>query len=124
MEIGHDSLKQSLRRLSIRLLELRAWCDRDRRLITEAEFRADPGANWTKLRPDEPWPALGTPVEIRFDAMIPADWAGLPVHGRFRLGGRDGIGGRFRRNEQSGRGVSDAGIVGAVAGCRGRVMCS
>ena len=87
MEIGHDLLKQSLRRLSIRLLELRAWCDRDRRLIAEAEFRADSRANWTKLRSGEPWPALGNPAEIRFEASIPADWAGLPVHGRFRLGG-------------------------------------
>ena len=30
---------------------------------------------------------LGAPVEIRFDASIPEEWAGLPVHGRFRLGG-------------------------------------
>ena len=87
MEIARNLLEQSLRRLSIRLCELGAWCDRDRRLIAEAEFRAGPGATWSQLRSGEPWPALGTPVEIRFDASIPEDWAGLPVHGRFRVGG-------------------------------------
>jgi alpha-mannosidase len=87
MEIARDVLEQSLRRLSIRLLELSAWCDRERRLIAEGEFRVEPGANWSKLQSGEPWPALGAPVEIRFAISIPEDWAGLPVHGRFRLGG-------------------------------------
>jgi alpha-mannosidase len=87
VEIARDLLEQSLRRLSIRLLELGAWYDRDRRLIAEGEFRAGPGASWSRLRSGEPWPALGAPAEIRFDVSIPEDWAGLPVHGRFRLGG-------------------------------------
>lgn len=80
-------LQQSLRRLSIRLLELNAWCDRDRRLITEAEFRADPSASWFKIRSGDLWPALGTTVEIRCDVSIPQEWSGFPVYGRFRLGG-------------------------------------
>jgi alpha-mannosidase len=87
VEIGRDLLQQSLRRLSIRLLELSAWCDRDCRLIAEAEFRASPGSHWSKLRTGEPWPSLGAPVDIRFDVSIPEEWAGCPVHGRFRLGG-------------------------------------
>jgi alpha-mannosidase len=87
MENARDLLQQTLRRLSIRLLELSAWCDRDRLLITEAEFRPGPGTHWSKLRSGEPWPVLGAPVEIRFHGSVPEDWAGLPVHGRFRLGG-------------------------------------
>ena len=87
MESTRDLLHQSLRRLSIRLLELNAWCDRDCRLIAEGEFRADPGASWSKLQSGDPWPALGTPVEIRCDVTIPQEWSGLPVHGRFQLGG-------------------------------------
>jgi alpha-mannosidase len=87
MEIARDVLEQSLRRLSVRLLELSAWRDRERRLIAEGEFRAGSGANWSKLQSGEPWPALGTPVEIRFAVSTPEEWAGLPVYGRFQLGG-------------------------------------
>jgi alpha-mannosidase len=87
VEIARDLLAQSLRRLSIRLLELSAWCDRDRQLIAEGQFRAGPDAAWSQFRFGEPWPALGVPVEIRFDVSIPENWAGLPVRGRFRLGG-------------------------------------
>jgi alpha-mannosidase len=87
MEIARDVLEQSLRRLSIRLLELSAWRDRERRLIAEGEFRAGSDANWSKLQSGEPWPALGRPVEIRFTFSIPEEWAGLPIHGRFQLGG-------------------------------------
>jgi len=87
MEIARDVLEQSLRRLSIRLLELSAWRDREHRLIAEGEFRADSGAGWSKLQSGDPWPALGTPVEIRFVCSVPEEWAGLPVHGRFQLGG-------------------------------------
>jgi alpha-mannosidase len=87
MEFARDVLAQSLRRLSIRLLELSAWRDRERRLIPDGEFRAHPGANWSRLQSGEPWPALGTPVEIRFAFSIPDEWAGFPVYGRFQLGG-------------------------------------
>ena len=87
MEIGRNLLEQSLRRLSVRVVELSAWRDRDRKLIAEGEFRAGPDAGWSKLRSGEPWPELGVPVEIRFGVSVPEDWAGFPVHGRFRLGG-------------------------------------
>jgi alpha-mannosidase len=87
MENARDVLEQSLRRLSIRLLELSAWRDRERRLIAEGEFRTSPGAHWSKLQSGDPWPALGTPVEIRFAFSTPEEWAGLPVYGRFQLGG-------------------------------------
>jgi alpha-mannosidase len=87
MEIARDVLEQSLRRLSIRLLELSAWRDRECRLIAEGEFRADSAALWSKLQSGEAWPALGTPVEIRFAFSIPEEWAELPVYGRFQLGG-------------------------------------
>jgi alpha-mannosidase len=87
MEIARDALEQSLRRLSIRLLELSAWRDRVRHLIAEGEFRIGSGAHWSKLQSGDPWPALGTPVEIRFACSVPEDWAGLPVHGHFQLGG-------------------------------------
>jgi alpha-mannosidase len=87
VENARNLLEQSLRRLKIRLLELNAWCDRDRKFVDEGEFRAGPGADWTILRSGEPWPALGAPVEIRFVGSIPEQWAGFPVHGRFRLGG-------------------------------------
>jgi alpha-mannosidase len=87
VEIIRDLLQQSLRRLSNRLLELNAWGDRDRRVITEGEFRAHRGASWSTLQSGEPWPVLGTPVEIRWEVSIPEEWSGFPVHGRFRLGG-------------------------------------
>jgi alpha-mannosidase len=87
MEIARDVLEQSLRRLSIRLRELGAWRDRERRLVAEGEFRARNGDNWSTLQSGERWPALRTPVEIRFTFSIPEEWAGLPVHGRFQLGG-------------------------------------
>ncbi len=80
-------LEQSLRRLKIRLLELNAWSDRDRQFVDQGEFCAGLGADWSILRSGESWPALGTPVEIRFVGSIPEHWAGFPVHGRFRLGG-------------------------------------
>jgi alpha-mannosidase len=87
VEIARDLLQQSLRRLSNRLLELNAWGDRDRRLVTEGEFRIHRGTSWSALRSGEPWPALGTPVEIRWEVSIPEEWSGFPVYGRFRLGG-------------------------------------
>ncbi|MBV8378350.1 MAG: alpha-mannosidase, partial [Verrucomicrobia bacterium] len=87
MEISRDALAQSLRRLSIRLLELNAWCDRDRQLIEEGEFRTRPDASWSKISLGEPWPAIETPVEIQFETVIPKNWAGSLVHGRFQLGG-------------------------------------
>jgi alpha-mannosidase len=87
VEITRNLLEQSLRRLKIRLLELSAWCDRDCQLIAEGEFRAGSGADWHVLRSGEAWPQIGAPVEIRLVVSIPEHWAGLPVHGRFRLGG-------------------------------------
>ena len=87
MDNSQDSLEQSLRRLSIRLLELSAWCDRDLQLIEQGELRTGPDAPWCSLRSGESWPGLGVPVEIQFDVLIPQDWTGCPVHGRFRLGG-------------------------------------
>jgi alpha-mannosidase len=87
VENTRNLLEQSLRRLKIRLLELNAWCDRDRQFVDQGEFRAEAGADWSILRSGESWPALGAPVEIRFVSSIPEHWTGFPVHGRFRLGG-------------------------------------
>jgi alpha-mannosidase len=87
VEITRNLLEQSLRRLSVRAAELSAWRDRHRRVIAEGEFRARPDASWSKLRSGEPWPELGVPAELRFEVSVPEDWAGLPIHGRFRLGG-------------------------------------
>jgi alpha-mannosidase len=87
VENARNALEQSLRRLKIRLLELNAWCDRDRKFVDQGEFCAGPGADWSILRSGEPWPTLGAPIEIRFVCSIPEHWAGFPVHGRFRLGG-------------------------------------
>jgi alpha-mannosidase len=87
VENARNLLEQSLRRLRIRLLELNAWCDRERHFVDQGEFRAGAGVDWSILRSGKFWPALGTPVEIRFECSIPEHWAGFPVHGRFRLGG-------------------------------------
>ena len=87
MKAARNLLEQSLKRLNVRLLELNAWCDRDRQFIDQGEFCAAPGAARSILRSGESWPALGEPVEIRFAASVPQHWAGFPVHGRFRLGG-------------------------------------
>lgn len=87
MEIRHDALEQSLRRLSNRLLELGAWRDRESILIPAGEFRVGSDAPWHQVRPGDLWPIQATPVEFRFDVSIPQRWAGFPVHCRFRLGG-------------------------------------
>jgi alpha-mannosidase len=87
VEIRCDSLQQSLRRLSNRLLELGAWRDRDCILIPEGEFRVDADAPWRPIRQNDHWPIQSAPVEFRFDVSIPESWVGCPVRCRFRLGG-------------------------------------
>ncbi|HXO97973.1 MAG TPA: hypothetical protein VN857_15400, partial [Chthoniobacterales bacterium] len=87
MEIRRDSLQQSLRRLSNRLLELGAWRDRDWIPIADGEFRVDPDARWRSIRTGDPWPIQAAPVEFRFNVSIPERWTGHPVDCRFRLGG-------------------------------------
>jgi alpha-mannosidase len=85
--IRSDAIQQSLKRLSNRLLELGAWRDRDWRLITEGGFRVRAEGDWQPIRLGDPWPIQDTPVEFRFNALVPKTWAGFPVHCRFRLGG-------------------------------------
>jgi alpha-mannosidase len=87
VEIRRDSLQQSLRRLSNRLLELGAWRDRECIPIAAGEFRVDPNAPWRSIRSGDQWPIQATPVEFRFNVSIPERWKGQPVHCRFRLGG-------------------------------------
>jgi alpha-mannosidase len=87
VEIRRDPLQQSLRRLSIRLLELGAWRDRECIQISAGEFRADSGAPWRQIRQGDLWPIQAEPVELQFDVSIPEQWAGFPVRCRFRLGG-------------------------------------
>jgi alpha-mannosidase len=87
VEIRRDSLQQSLRRLSNRLLELGAWRDRDWIPIADGEFRVDPDARWRSIRTGDPWPIQAAPVEFRFNVSIPERWTGHPVDCRFRLGG-------------------------------------
>ena len=87
MKAARNLLEQSLRRLKVRLLELNAWCDRDRQFVDQGEFCATPDADCSILCSGESWPALRAPVEIRFAISVPQHWAGFPVHGRFRLGG-------------------------------------
>jgi alpha-mannosidase len=87
VKAARNLLEQSLRRLKVRLLELNAWCDRDRQFVDQGEFCAAPDADRSILRSGESWPALGAPAEIRFAVSVPQHWAGFPVHGRFRLGG-------------------------------------
>lgn len=85
--IRSDAIQQSLKRLSNRLLELGAWRDRDWSLIPGGEFRVGPHADWQPVRVGDPWPIQDTPVEFRFNVLVPKNWAGFPVHCRFRLGG-------------------------------------
>jgi alpha-mannosidase len=87
VEIRRDSLQQSLRRLSTRLLELGAWRDRECILISEGEFRVGSDTPWRAIRQSDLWPIQAAPVEFRFDVSIPEHWAGFPVRCRFRLGG-------------------------------------
>ncbi|HXM26989.1 MAG TPA: glycoside hydrolase family 38 C-terminal domain-containing protein [Chthoniobacterales bacterium] len=87
MEIRRDTIQQSLRRLSNRLLEFGAWRDREWILIADGEFRVDPDAPWRPIRSGDPWPIQPAPVEFRFEVSIPKRWAGYPVRCRFRLGG-------------------------------------
>jgi alpha-mannosidase len=82
-----DPFQQSLKRLSNRLLELSAWRDRDWSLIPNGEFQVRPDAAWQPIRIGDPWPIQDAPVEFRFNAVIPKNWTGSPVHCRFRLGG-------------------------------------
>ena len=87
MEIRRDSLQQSLRRLSNRLLELGAWRDRDWIPIADGEFRVEPDSPWRSIRSGDQWPIQAGPVEFRFNVSIPERWKGHPVDCRFRLGG-------------------------------------
>ena len=77
LENTRNLLEQSLRRLKVRLLELSAWCDRDRQFVDQGEFCAGPGADWSVLRSGESWPALGAPVEIRFVSLDPRTLGGV-----------------------------------------------
>jgi alpha-mannosidase len=87
VEIRHDSIQQSLRRLSTRLLELGAWRDRVWIPIADGEFRVAADAPWRPIQPGDPWPIQAAPVEFRFHVSIPESWAGHAVRCRFRLGG-------------------------------------
>jgi alpha-mannosidase len=86
-EIRHDTLQQSLIRLSNRLNELSAWRDRERISFSEAEIRAGPDGAWSPIRQGDFWSAKAALVEIRFAGSIPESWAGFPVSCRFHLGG-------------------------------------
>jgi alpha-mannosidase len=87
VEICRDSLQQSLRRLSNRLLELGAWRDRECIAIPEGRFRISPDAPWQTILSGGSWPIQNAPVEFRFEVDVPERWAGEAVRCRFRLGG-------------------------------------
>jgi alpha-mannosidase len=87
VEIRRDSIQQSLRRLSVRLLEFGAWRDRVWIPIADGEFRVGPDAPWRPIRPGDRWPIQAAPVDFRFDVSIPESWAGHAVRCRFQLGG-------------------------------------
>jgi len=86
-EIRHNTLQQSLIRLSNRLNELSAWRDRERISFSEGQIRARPDGDWTPIRQGDFWSAKAALVEIRFAGSIPERWAGFPVYCRFQLGG-------------------------------------
>src|SRR6516164_6293177 len=86
-EIRHDTLQQSLIRLSNRLNELSAWRDRERIFFSEGEIRVGPDADWTPIRQGDSWLASAALVEIRFAGSVPKSWAGFPVKCPFYLGG-------------------------------------
>jgi alpha-mannosidase len=87
VEIRRDSIQQSIRRLSIRLLEFGAWRDRVLIPIADGEFRVAPDTPWRPIQPGDRWPIQAAPVEFRFQVSIPESWAGYAVRCRFRLGG-------------------------------------
>src|SRR5215469_5207287 len=80
-----SQLEQTLARLTVRLLELGAWRDREVFPIAEAKFRT--GKEWQQMRQGDSWPQKATPIWLTFDTAIPLHWAGAPVHSRFALGG-------------------------------------
>ena len=87
MDIRRDSIQQSIRRLSIRLLEFGAWRDRVLTPIADGEFRVASDAPWRPIHLGDRWPIQAAPVEFRFHVSIPESWAGHVVRCRFRLGG-------------------------------------
>jgi alpha-mannosidase len=87
VENSRDPVQHSLIRLSSRLFELGAWQDREAIFLADGEFRDRPDAPWVAIRQGYDWPVRATPVEIRFAGLVPTNWAGLPVHCRFQLGG-------------------------------------
>jgi len=76
---------QDLERLKVRLKELSAWEDLDRRPLA-GEFKA-PDSPWASIRVGELWPERNYPAQFRFQARVPAEWAGKPVWVRLDLGG-------------------------------------
>jgi alpha-mannosidase len=87
VEIRRDSIQQSLRRFSIRLLEFGAWRDRASIPIADGEFRTAADAPWRPIQLGDRWPIQAAPVEFRFRVSIPESWAGYAVRCRFRLSG-------------------------------------
>jgi alpha-mannosidase len=86
-EIRRDAFRQSFMRLSNRLVELSAWNDRARLSLPPGEIRLAPNEPWKVVKEGAFWAAQDSPVEIRFTSIVPPNWAGLPVHCRFQLGG-------------------------------------
>ncbi len=74
-----------IERLKVRLQELSAWEDLDRRPLA-GEFKA-PDGPWASIREGDLWPERNYPAQFRFQAKVPAEWAGKPVWVRLNPGG-------------------------------------
>ncbi|GIW34372.1 hypothetical protein [Meiothermus sp.] len=76
---------EGLQRLWVRWKELSAWQDLEV-LPLMGEFQM-PGGPRVPLKPGDPWPDLGFPVRLFFEAALPPAWAGKPVWIRIKPGG-------------------------------------
>lgn len=76
---------EGLQRLWVRWKELSAWQDLEV-LPLVGEFQM-PGGPRMPLKPGDPWPDLGFPVQLFFEAALPPAWAGKPVWIRIKPGG-------------------------------------
>lgn len=77
---------EGLQRLWVRWKELSAWQDLEV-LPLVGEFQM-PGGPRMPLKPGDPWPDLGFPVQLFFEAALPPAWAGKPVWIRIKPGGK------------------------------------
>ncbi|MGD8753755.1 MAG: glycoside hydrolase family 38 C-terminal domain-containing protein, partial [Anaerolineales bacterium] len=81
------NLKQELKRLQQRLIELSTWRIQSAIPLKKALFKASDMPEPVNIEPGQIWPSQAFPVRMRFTARVPVEWSKRSVWVKLSIGG-------------------------------------